>query len=174
MSTSPSTTAKRLAIALAIALCTIAAPNARAATAAYQNAEALRGVTAAKGVFLVDLDDPGKLARYLEFIGGSHRSLAQQGIPPDFKVVVIGPTVKYLAAEPPANATPEQRALLARIARALQGLKAQEIRVEVCKIALDVFRVDPAHLAPGLTVVADGFISLIGYQAQGYGLVPIY
>ena len=169
---SPSTTAKRLALAVAMALSAVAAPSARAAT--YDNADALRGVTSAKGVFLVDLDDPGKLAKYLELIGGSHRSLAQQGIAPDFKVVVIGPTVKYLAAEPPANARPDQRALLARIAHAVHDLTAQKIRVEVCRIALDVFRVEPAHLVPELTVVADGFISLIGYQTQGYGLVPIY
>ncbi|HET9555087.1 MAG TPA: DsrE family protein [Anaeromyxobacteraceae bacterium] len=172
MRTSPSFTAKHLALAVAIALSAVAAPSARAAT--YDNAEALRGVTSANGVFLVDLDDPAKLAKYLELIGSSHRSLAQQGIAPDFKVVVIGPTVKYLSGESPANATPAQRALLAQIAGAVQGLKAQQIRVEVCKIALDVFRVDPAHLVPGLTVVADGFVSLIGYQAQGYGLVPIY
>ena len=27
---------------------------------------------------------------------------------------------------------------------------------------------------PGLTLVGDGFISLIGYQAQGYHLVPVF
>jgi len=29
-------------------------------------------------------------------------------------------------------------------------------------------------ILPGMTLVGDGFISLIGYQAQGYHLVPVY
>jgi hypothetical protein len=35
-------------------------------------------------------------------------------------------------------------------------------------------RIDDTTLLPGLTLVADGFISLIGYQTQGYKLVPLF
>ncbi len=48
------------------------------------------------------------------------------------------------------------------------------VRQEVCAIATRVMGVDNASLHEGLTVVADGFISLIGYQTQGYRLVPIF
>jgi hypothetical protein len=41
-------------------------------------------------------------------------------------------------------------------------------------LATRVFGVDNAGLLPQLQLVGDGFISLIGYQSQGYHLVPIY
>jgi intracellular sulfur oxidation DsrE/DsrF family protein len=44
----------------------------------------------------------------------------------------------------------------------------------VCSIATKVFGIDNATLFPEMTVIGDGFVSLIGYQAQGYGLVPVF
>jgi hypothetical protein len=41
-------------------------------------------------------------------------------------------------------------------------------------VATQVFGIDNNTLVPGLTLVGDGFISLIGYQAQGYHLVPVF
>lgn len=163
---------KHLLLAAVIALAAGAAPSVRAAT--YGNADALRGVKSGKGMFLVDLDDGRKVAMYLKLIAGSGESLRRQGITTDFKVVFIGPSVKFLVTEPPAQATTEERAVLAEIARAAHVLKAQGVALEVCAIATDVFKVDNAKLLPDVTVVADGFISLIGYQAQGFHLVPIF
>jgi intracellular sulfur oxidation DsrE/DsrF family protein len=159
-------------LAAALAVSVGAAPAARAAT--YGNADALRGVKSGKGVFLVDLADSRKVAMYLKLIAGSRESLERQGVAADFKVVFIGPSVKFLSTEPPAQATPEERAVLAEIARAAHALKTQGVALEVCAIATEVFKVDNAKLLPDVTVVADGFISLIGYQAQGFHLVPIF
>ncbi|WP_242396269.1 DsrE family protein [Anaeromyxobacter oryzisoli] len=167
-----------LVLAVAVALATLAAPAARAApparAAAYGNADALRGVKTGKAVFLVDLGDAKKLAMYLKLLAGTRENLVRQGVAADFKVVIIGPSVRFLSTVPPAQATPEELAALPEIARAVHALKVQGDALEVCAIATQVFKVDDATLLPELKVVADGFISLIGYQAQGYHLVPIF
>jgi hypothetical protein len=36
-----------------------------------------------------------------------------------------------------------------------------------------VFGVDPATLMPGIDRVGNGFIAVLGYQAQGYSVVAI-
>ena len=41
-------------------------------------------------------------------------------------------------------------------------------------MATRVFGIDNSTVLSGLTLVGDGFISLIGYQAQGYHLVPVF
>lgn len=44
--------------------------------------------------------------------------------------------------------------------------------MEVCAVATRVFGVDNDAILPGMHVVGDGFVSLIGWQSQGYKLVP--
>ncbi|ODU00321.1 MAG: hypothetical protein ABS89_09155 [Thiobacillus sp. SCN 63-1177] len=53
-----------------------------------------------------------------------------------------------------------------------QGVKPD--RHEVCAVATRVFNVDNATILPGMQLVGDGFISLIGWQTQGYKLVPLF
>jgi intracellular sulfur oxidation DsrE/DsrF family protein len=48
------------------------------------------------------------------------------------------------------------------------------IKLEICLIAAKVFNVDPASVLPEIKRVGNGWISMIGYQAQGYSLVPVY
>ena len=48
------------------------------------------------------------------------------------------------------------------------------IRLEICLVAAQVFGVDPGSVLPEIKQVGNGWISLIGYQARGYSLVPAY
>ena len=53
-------------------------------------------------------------------------------------------------------------------------MKALGIHQEVCSIATKVFGIDNATLFSEMNLVGDGFVSLIGYQTQGYALVPVF
>ena len=141
---------------------------------AFDDADALRGVSEGKGLFLVDLTRPDKTALYLEIIQGTHAGMKRQGVEPDFVVVYIGPTVKFLTTRPGDELEMEFGEELARIQRAVKGLGELGVKQEVCAIATKVFNIDNATLPEELKLVGDGFISLIGYQSQGYKLVPIY
>jgi hypothetical protein len=41
-------------------------------------------------------------------------------------------------------------------------------------VATRLFSVDNATLLPGIEPVGNTFVSLIGYQAQGYATIPVY
>ena len=45
--------------------------------------------------------------------------------------------------------------------------------MEVCLFAANVVGVDPATILPEIDRVNNGFISTIGYQAQGYAMVRV-
>lgn len=148
--------------------------TAQAATVPINDAAALQGVKEGKGVFLVDFSDPKKTAFYLEIIRGSHAGLTRQGVKPRFVIVYIGPTVRFLSTKPDDELELEQGDALKAIAMQVKELNKLGVRQEICAIATKVFKVPNETVLPGLTLVGDGFISLIGWQTQGYKLIPLF
>ncbi|OZA13871.1 MAG: hypothetical protein B7X94_01760 [Hydrogenophilales bacterium 17-62-8] len=147
---------------------------AQAATDPINDAAALQGVKEGKGVFLVDFSDPKKTAFYLEIIRGTHAGLTRQGVKPRFVIVYIGPTVRFLSTKPDDELELEQGDALKAIAEQVKELNKLGVRQEICAIATKVFKVPNETVLPGLTLVGDGFISLIGWQTQGYKLIPLF
>ena len=147
---------------------------AQATTAPISDAAALQGVKDGKGVFLIDFSDAKKTAFYLEIIKGTHAGLTRQGVKPSFVIVYIGPTVRFLTTAPDGELELEQGDALRAIADRVKELDQLGVRQEICAIATKVFKVPNETVLPGLTLVGDGFISLIGWQAQGYKLIPLF
>jgi intracellular sulfur oxidation DsrE/DsrF family protein len=161
-----------LAVGIAIVMGLLITAGARAA--AIDDADALRGVAIGKGVFLLDFSSPKKLDLYLKVINGTYDGLVRQDVEPDFILVFIGPTVRFLTTEPDDELAMEYGDVLKDIAASIRELKRRDVKLEICAVATNVFNVDNDKVLPELQVVGDGFISLIGYQSQGYHLVPIF
>jgi len=145
-----------------------------AAEQTYDDAAALQGLTQAKAVFLLDFTSPKKTALYLDVIRGTHARLQHQEVEPDFVIVFIGRTVEFLTTEPRDEIDMEYGKQLAQIAETAKTLDDLGVRMEVCAVATDAFNVDNSTVLPSMHVVGDGFISLIGWQSQGYKLVPVF
>ena len=140
----------------------------------YDDSAALNGLSSAKAVFLVDFKTAKTTAFYMDLIVGSYDGLVRQGVEPKMIVVVIGPTVKFLSKTNNPELTFDYETEFDSIQKSISRLEKRGVRIEVCAIATDVFNVDNAKLPKALTMVADGFISLIGWQMQGYKLVPVF
>jgi len=138
------------------------------------DAAALNGISEAQGVFLIDFADVGKTAFYLKVIQGTHASFVKQGVKPDLVLVFIGKMVQFLTTEPSDELFIEHANELESIANSVKSLHKAGVRMEVCAVATQVFGIDNNTILPGMDVVGDGFISLIGWQTQGYKLVPIF
>ena len=145
-----------------------------AVQSAINDQAALGDLKTGKGVFLVDIGDPKKLNFYLEVIQGTYKGMKSQGVEPDFILVYIGPSVKYLTTSPSDAVENEAGGILLDIESNVASLVELGVRQEICAVATRVFGIDNKTLVSGLTLVGDGFISLIGYQAQGYHLVPVF
>jgi len=140
----------------------------------YTDSAALQGVTEAKGVFLIDFTDPRTTALYLNVIRGTHANFVRQGLDPELVIVFIGPTVKFLTTKPDDELAFNETDALARIGDEIRELKKLGVRLEVCAVATQLFGIDNDSLLDGLDITADGFVSLIGWQTQGYKLIPLF
>ena len=156
------------------ALLFFASQLALASEAVVSDRAALADLKTGKGVFLIDIGDPKKLNFYLEVIQGTYKGMESQGVKPDFILVYIGPSVKYLTSSPSEEVEKTAGALLLDIESNVAKLVSLGFKQEICAVATRVFGIDNSTLLPGLNLVGDGFISLIGYQAQGYHLVPVF
>ena len=136
------------------------------------DSDALHGIQKAKGLFDVAVGDAKSLEFYLKVIQRTHDGLVDQGQTPDLVIAFRGPTVRLINTET-WSFTEEDQEILKRVSALISTLKKQGVRFEACSVATGLFKVDNATILPEIKVVGNTFISLIGYQAQGYSLVPI-
>ena len=160
----------KIVVALFFTLLTISSLNAKE----INDKVALNGIKKAKSVFLIDFTEVKKTAFYLDIIEGTHKGLVKQGVKPEMVLVFIGKTVKFLSTKQDEAFEMANEKYLNSIQDSIKTLSKLNVRMEVCAVATDVFNVDNNTIPKEMDVMADGFISLIGWQTQGYKLVPIF
>ena len=135
---------------------------------------ALEGVTAGKVVWDINMGDPKKLGLYLRVIQETYDDLVRQGVTPDMIFAFRGRSVLLVSTD--REEIPlDQHIYLDEVAELLADLnKRPGVRMEACSVACRLFGVKAETLLPRIHAVGNTFVSLIGYQSQGYGTIPIY
>lgn len=145
-----------------------------AMAAELDNAAALQGLETVHAVYDVRKSNPQALAGYLKAIVSNHANLRAADVQPDLRIVFIAEAVKFITTEPTAEIALEHEAVLQDIATTIAELDRLGVKMEVCSGATRAFGVDNDTLLPQLKAVRSGFIAIMGYQNQGYALVPVY
>ena len=143
-----------------------------AAAAPLNDHAALSGLSSAKAVFLIDVNNPGRVGHVLrcrhdgEGTEGTTRHSASGSrfrrprrslpYPRSSRHKLHGPACR--GRHPTRNRTTAQAG----------------VTIQACGIAMKGMDVTPDMLIPGVQAVGNGYISVIGYQAKGYSLVPVY
>jgi intracellular sulfur oxidation DsrE/DsrF family protein len=148
---------------LTVALLLLACAGPLSAATKPDDREALAGLTTAKVIFDVRVPDLDKLNFNLNLFKETWEGMAAQGVKPHMIVAFRGPGVKLLT----------DAALDGDTRELFRTLQQKGVRFEACGVAMRVFKADPAKLYPGITLVANVFSSLIGYQNKGYALIAI-
>ncbi len=133
---------------------------------------ALGGLTSAKAVFDVRSKEVGRLLFNVKLIEQTYDSLLAQGVKPEFVVSFRGATLPMLRRVP-ERVDEREEAILREIRERLTELEQGKATLQACNVAAQIFKVTPEQLAPGVTMVGNSLISLIGYQNKGYALVPM-
>jgi intracellular sulfur oxidation DsrE/DsrF family protein len=146
-----------------------------AANGFCQESEALKGLNSVRAIFDFRISDPKSAALHLKLIHNTFKDKSIMAITkkPAFVVDFIGPSVKLISKNRDGF-SPEDQKVLDEIAGTVSAMVKSGIRLEICLVAAQVFGVDPASVLPGIKRVPNGWISLIGYEAKGYSLVPAY
>lgn len=137
------------------------------------DADALRGVTQGRVVFDINISQPQKLPLYLMVIDETLSDLERQGVEPEVILAFRGKAVSLISTD---FAQIEMSSLqyIEQAAEQLAALQQRGVRMEACSVATRLFNIDNGTLLPGIKPVGNTFVSLIGYQAQGYATIPIY
>lgn len=140
-----------------------------------ESTRAFRGLKSVKAVFDVRAGSPNSAAAQLGMIHKVFKdsSISKVTEHPEFVLIFIGPSVKLISTSTEGFSAEEKQAL-ATIATTIKEMDKDGIKLEICMAAVDSMGVDPASILPGIKHVDNGFITLIGYQAKDYSLVPIY
>ena len=137
------------------------------------DSDALKGVTTGKVIFDINMSEAKKMTLYLMVIRQTVDDLKRQGVKPDVILAFRGLSVRLISKNR------EQMELtdfehLDKIAQQLADIHQQGVRMEACSVATKLFNVENQSLLDGIKPVGNTFVSLTGYQAQGYANIPIY
>jgi intracellular sulfur oxidation DsrE/DsrF family protein len=133
----------------------------------------MKGIKSVKAVFDERESNPKIAALHLTGIHQTYKELAAMKKNPVFVVVFIGPSVKLISKNREGFSTEDLKSL-DEIAKTISAMAKDGINLEMCLVAAQFFNVDPASVLPEIKGVGNGWIPIIGYQAQGYSLVPVY
>jgi intracellular sulfur oxidation DsrE/DsrF family protein len=137
------------------------------------DADALKGVKQGKVIFDINMTDAKKMTLYLSVIRETVSDFIRQGVEPDVILAFRGKSVMLISKDREAMDLTDFEHL-DKIAEQLADLQKQGVRMEACSVATRLFQVDNATLLDGVKPVGNTFVSLTGYQAQGYANIPIY
>ena len=135
---------------------------------------ALNGVNQVNAVFDVTLGDP-KTANVVfwavrnVYDNENVRALPE---PPQVAVVFHGNAVKLISSDR-EGLSDSEKASMNEFAGMVRQMKEEGVTLEICLYAAKVLGVDPATIMPEIDHVGNGFVSVVGYQAQGYSVVTI-
>jgi intracellular sulfur oxidation DsrE/DsrF family protein len=163
---------KELLLALVLGSTLLGGIAPAAEVTAPGDAAALAGLTGGKAIFDVTTKEPGRLLFVVKLIGETYDSMLAQGVQPDFVVSFRGGTLPLLRQEP-ERVDDREKALLSEVRERIAALEKDKARIEACNVAAGIFKVTPDQLAPGITMIGNSLVSLIGYQNKGYALVPM-
>ncbi len=137
-------------------------------------ASALKGVKSYNAVFEVSQGDP-KVANIVFWaVKNSYEVPEVKALssPPNVAIVFHGPAVKLLSSDKTSFKEAEWDEVK-KFQETLREMKKDGVTLEVCLYAVKVMGVDKATIIPEVDQVGNGFVSVIGYQMQGYAVVRI-
>jgi len=157
---------------LCVSVCILFMTHNSASAAEY---DVLKGMKSFKAVVDVRSGKAKSLAMQLGLIHQMYKDANVRNVTesPDFVLVLIGPAVKLVSTKT-EGLSAEDREKVAKIAESIAAMAKDGIRFEICLFAVDAYGVDRKSILPEIKHVGNGWISLVGYQHLGYGLVPVY
>lgn len=139
--------------------------------AGLNNKAALGNINQLK--IVVDLNVGGDLLlKRLGLLTATFDQLVTAGVKPKVVVAIRGQASRYVTESNSAVQSADVP-LKNQITQSIISLAGRGVTFEQCAIAASSFNIDLEDFPARITVVQNGYISLIGYQEQGYRFLPM-
>ena len=138
----------------------------------YDNDRSLNGVEQASIYFDVSLKDDALLVFRMELLDRTIKALAETGL--DVRAVIgfRGHASRFITKDD-HYVLEEEIDNKKKIQNWIRQFSSRDIVIEQCAIAAQIHDIPPEDFLPEVSIVGNGYISLVGYQAQGYSVVPM-
>lgn len=133
---------------------------------------ALDGQKTIKIVFDVNVGEPERLLLRMRLIDQTFSQLQEAGITPVFVVAFRGKASRFITRGT-IYLSEEDRPYKQKMLDWLERFKEKGFVMEQCITAANLLLIDTKDFASFVTLVPNGYISLAGYQSQGYSLIPM-
>ena len=138
----------------------------------FNNDKALKGLSSVKIVCDVNVGDPDLLLTRMYFLDTTYSQLLDFGVKPTIVIAFRGKASLFITKND-KYIKPEHRKQRLEMKAWLEHFSGLGFTIEQCYIAAKSFKIDTKDFLPQVNIVANGYISLIGYQSQGYAFLPM-
>jgi uncharacterized protein len=131
---------------------------------------ALEGVESTDAVFDFRIGDPQTALAHLNLIHDmiDDPNMEVNDTRPEIVIVFIGPSVKLVSTD---RSDHDQGEHLDALADKISEMNEDGVEFEICMTSAPAFDVDPDSILPEVKKVKNGWITIIGYQQQGYAMI---
>jgi intracellular sulfur oxidation DsrE/DsrF family protein len=143
-----------------------------AEAAQFDNARALAGIDRVGIYFDVNVGDSDRLALRMRLIEQTIDQVREAGIETDVVIGIRGGATPFMTRDD-NYVLDDEVAAKQVIQDYLKDFAAGGAVIEQCAIAAELKDIPPADFVDEVTFVANGYVSLVGYQARGYAVVPM-
>jgi uncharacterized protein len=155
---------------IAVAWVLLVAAGAFAGPAA--KAKSLEGLNQIKSVVDVNVGNPKLLVLRMELLDRTYRQLVAAGMKPVVVVAFRGKASQFIT-KGDGYVAPEEKGAKLEMKTWIERFKQAGFTIEQCAIAAALLKIDVKDFLPQVEIVENGYISLIGYQQQGYAFLPL-
>lgn len=138
----------------------------------FNTVPALKGISRVKVICDVNVPDPETLLTRMLLIEKTYNQLAEAGIDSTFVVAFRGGASRYVT-QGDAYVDPLDLDYKQKMKDWLERFSERGFILEQCAIAAGFQNIDTRDFLPQLKVVENSYISIIGYQSQGFALLPM-
>ena len=140
--------------------------------ARFNNEKAVKGLSGIKIVCDVNVGDPDLLLTRMYFLDTTYSQLVDMGVKPTIVLVFRGKASLFITKND-KYIRPEYRKQRLEMKGWLEQFHELGFTIEQCYIAAKSHKIDTKDFLPQVEIVANGYISLVGYQSQGYAFLPM-
>lgn len=135
---------------------------------------ALENVEQLRVVFDVSLSSPQGANNVFWAVRNLYQEKNVTALPKQAKPVVVfrGPAVK-LVSEDLTRWTEKDRELVRSFHETIETMRDEGVVFEICQYAMRKAGVNPDTVLKAVDQVGNGFVSIAGYQMQGYGVITL-
>jgi hypothetical protein len=138
----------------------------------FENTHSLEGLKEARVYFDVSVKDDDLLAVRMELIDRTVTQIEQAGLKVTGVIGIRGGASRFITTGD-SYVLAEELDNKRKIQEWVKRFADRGLIVEQCAIAAEIFDIQTTDFLPEVTVVGNGYISLVGYQAKGYSVVPM-